>query len=108
MPGNEGYAFIAGHYLLVRHSLDDKQERAYLCVYALREEVSLNTLVVVVYYRFNQSGLTLWDLQWLAQSRLFPRNQPFPDMLHSPPSFKVQTHYWVRISQACNRRSNSL
>lgn len=31
--------------------------------------------------------------EWLAQSRLFPRNQPFPDMLHSPPSFEVQTHY---------------
>ncbi|CDH26813.1 IS701 family transposase [Xenorhabdus bovienii] len=46
-----------GHYLLVRRSRDSRQERAYYVVYALREQVDLNTLVPVAGCRWEiESG----------------------------------------------------
>ncbi|MDE9467432.1 IS701 family transposase [Xenorhabdus bovienii] len=45
-----------GHYLLVRRSRDEKQERAYYVVYARREQAELNTLAQVAGHR--------WEIEW--------------------------------------------
>nr|WP_275365636.1 transposase [Xenorhabdus bovienii] len=41
-----------GHYLLVRRSRDEKQERAYYVVYARREQAALKTLAQVAGHRW--------------------------------------------------------
>ncbi|CBJ82193.1 hypothetical protein XBJ1_3069 [Xenorhabdus bovienii SS-2004] len=46
-----------GHYLLVRRSRDEKQERAYYIVYARRDQAALKTLVQVAGCRWEiESG----------------------------------------------------
>ncbi|OTA19018.1 transposase [Xenorhabdus beddingii] len=46
-----------GHYLLVRRSRDNRQERVYYVVYALREQAELNALVQVAGCRWEiESG----------------------------------------------------
>ncbi|MDC9598585.1 IS701 family transposase, partial [Xenorhabdus anantnagensis] len=46
-----------GHYLLVRRSRDEKQERAYYIVYARREQADLKTLIQVAGHRWEiESG----------------------------------------------------
>ncbi|KMJ46950.1 transposase [Xenorhabdus khoisanae] len=46
-----------GHYLLIRRSRDDKQERAYYVVYAHKDQADLNTLVQVAGHRWEiESG----------------------------------------------------
>nr|WP_255430715.1 transposase [Xenorhabdus sp. TS4] len=54
-----------GHYLLIRRSRDDKQERAYYVVYAHKDQADLNTLVQVAGHRWEiESGFEETKGEW--------------------------------------------